>query len=81
MNDDVAVVKDLSKGGGVGFPTKDDEVTIFIRSTQVGVAPAGDVNRPILVLQGKKSLVVAGEELVFATPKGAAKKQEGGKAG
>ena len=65
-NDDVAVAKDLSEGGGVGFSPKDDEVAIFIRPAQVGVAPAGDVNRPILVLQGEESLVETGEELLLA---------------
>ena len=48
------------------MPAKDDEVAILICPTQIGVASAGDVNRTILVLQGKKSLVVAGEELVLA---------------
>ena len=43
-NHDVAVIKDLAKGGGVGLPAKDDEVAILIRPTQVGVATAGDVN-------------------------------------
>lgn len=66
-NDDVAIIKDLPEGGGVGFAAKDDEVAIFIRPAQVGVAPAGDVNRPILVLQGEESLIETGEELVLAS--------------
>ncbi|NDA10524.1 MAG: hypothetical protein EBZ07_06735 [Verrucomicrobia bacterium] len=35
----------------------------------------------VFVLQGEVPLIVAGEELVFTTTQGAAKKQEGGEAG
>ena len=79
-NHDVAVFKDLAEGGCVGLPAKDDEVAILIGPTQVGVTTAGDVNRAVLVLHSEVPLIVAGEELVFTTPQGAAKKHENGKA-